>query len=184
MLQLFYKYVNFIAHFWKKSVFRRNKMNLIKIKVFLMLFTLSFIASFIFFLIKIDGSLKEAFIFGFIYGLFGFMFAGIFGIYGKLVDIFSEKYYKEQDEINFQTNLRREVERKRALSQVDNENLHYQNQLRIEYIAKVAQIQLQSNQYLANMYQQAIISNSTNNELTAQAQLLQIEHELKKQGLI
>jgi hypothetical protein len=34
------------------------------------------------------------------------------------------------------------------------------------------------------MYQQAIINNSTNNELTAQKQLLEIEAELKKQGLI
>ena len=66
----------------------------------------------------------------------------------------------------------------------DNKEYTNQNQLRIEYISQVAQIHLQSNQYLANMYQQAIINNSTQNELTAQKQLLELEAELKKQGLI
>lgn len=106
------------------------------------------------------------------------------GIQNIIANYFDNKYYKKQEEINFQTDLRREVTRKRALSQIDNENLHYQNQLRIEYIAQVAQIQLQSNQYLANMYQQAIINNSTQKEITAQKQLLELEEELKKQGLI
>lgn len=112
---------------------------------------------------------------------FGLLLTGIQNI---LIKYFDNKYYKEQEEIDFQTNLRRELQRKRALSEIDNENLHYQNQLKIEYIAQVAQIQLQSNQYLANMYQQAIINNSTQNELTAQRQLLELEAELQKQGLI
>lgn len=123
---------------------------------------------------------------------FGIIFYGsmmtvpllMFGLHKPFLQYFDNKYYAKQDEINFQTNLRRELERKRALSQIDNENLHYQNQLRIEYIAQVAQIHLQSNQYLANMYQQAIINNSTQNELTAQKQLLELEAELTKQGLI
>ena len=112
---------------------------------------------------------------------FGLM---LMGIHKPIVRYFNNKYYNKQDELNFQTNLRRELQRKRALSQIDNENLHYENQLRIEYIAQVAQINLQSNQYLAHMYQQAIINNSTQNELTAQKQLLELEAELKKQGLI
>lgn len=119
--------------------------------------------------------------------MFSFVFPFFFyviGLHKILINYFDNKEYTKQDEINFQTNLRRELQRKRALSQIDNENLHYQNQLRIEYIAQVAQIQLQSQQYLANMYQQAIINNSTNNELTAQKQLLELEAELKKQGLI
>ncbi len=95
------------------------------------------------------------------------IFVYIFGIHKPILNYFDNKYYEKRDEINFQKNLRREVQRKRALSQIDNENLHYQNQLRIEYIAQVAKIHLQSNQYLANMYQQAIINNSTQNELTA-----------------
>lgn len=112
------------------------------------------------------------------------IFVYIFGIHKPILNFFDNKYYEKRDEINFQTNLRREIQRKRALSEIDNENLHYQNQLRIEYIAQVAQIQLQSNQYLANMYQQAIINNSTQNELTAKKQLLELEAELQKQGLI
>lgn len=95
------------------------------------------------------------------------IFVYIFGIHKPILNFFDNKYYEKRDEINFQTNLRREIQRKRALSEIDNENLHYQNQLRIEYIAQVAKIHLQSNQYLANMYQQAIINNSTQNELTA-----------------
>lgn len=118
------------------------------------------------------------------YGVMMSFFLLLTGIQNPIIRHFDNKVYAKQDEINFQTNLRRELERKRALSQIDNENLHYQNQLRIEYIAQVAQIHLQSNQYLANMYQQAIINNSTNNELTAQKQLLELEAELKKQGLI
>lgn len=136
------------------------------------------------------------FIFFFLYSFFdkinlGDVFIGFIAfcfIANKITKFLSQKVFtasKEyEEEKNFQTNLRREVERKRALSKVDNENFHYQNQLRIEYIAQVAQIQLQSNQYLANMYQQAIINNSTNNELSAQSQLLALEVELKKQGLI
>lgn len=136
------------------------------------------------------------FIFFFLYSFFdkinlGDVFIGFIAfcfIANKIIKFLSQKVFtasKEyEEEKNFQTNLRREVERKRALLKVDNENLHYQNQLRIEYIAQVAQIQLQSNQYLANMYQQAIINNSTNNELSAQSQLLALEVELKKQGLI
>lgn len=108
----------------------------------------------------------------------------LMGLHSRLKRYFDNKTYEAESEIRFQTDLRREVERKRALSQVDNENLHYQNQLRIEYIAKVAQIQLQSNQYLANMYQQAIINNSTNNEVLASQKLLELERELEKQGLI
>lgn len=126
-----------------------------------------------------EGQLAEIFFVGFFSSFF------VFAFFNKpIVSCFDEKYYRTQDEINFQTNLRRELQRKRALSEIDNENLHYQNQLRIEYIAQVAQIHLQSNQYLANMYQQAIINNSTQNELTAQKQLLELEEELKKQGLI
>lgn len=113
-----------------------------------------------------------------------FMFVSLIGINKLLEQFLDKRYYEKQDEINFQNNLRREIQRKRALSEIDNENLHYQNQLKIEYIAQVAQIHLQSNQHLANMYQQAIISNSTQNELTAQKQLLELEAELTKQGLI
>ena len=119
--------------------------------------------------------------------MFSFVFPFFFyviGFHKILINYFDNKEYTKQDEINFQINLRCELQRKRALSQIDNENLHYQNQLRIEYISQVAQIHLQSNQYLANMYQQAIINNSTQNELTAQKQLLELEAELKKQGLI
>lgn len=101
-----------------------------------------------------------------------------------LLDHFDQKTYAEQAEIDFQNKLRREVERKRALLQVDNENLHYQNQLRIEAIAKIAYIHLQSNQHLASMYQQAIFDNSRNQENAAAAKLLELEQELQRQGLI
>lgn len=108
----------------------------------------------------------------------------VIGFLNPIINYFDDKYYANQDEMIFQRDLRREVQRKRALSQVDNENLHYQNQLRIEYIAKVAYIHLQSNQILAQMYQNAIIHNSQNNELEAQNQLIELEQELQRQGLI
>ena len=156
-----------------------------KLKAFLIIYLFSEI---VFFALKIamsgfyfyEGQIASILFYGLIFS-FCLM---IIGIHKPIISYFDKKYYSKQDEINFQKNLRREVERKRALSQVDNENLHYQNQLRIEYIAQVAQIQLQSNQYLANMYQQAIINNSTQNELTAQKQLAELEAELQKQGLI
>lgn len=153
-----------------------------KFKAFIIVYILTYVALCLLF------SLQGISGFMFIYAMFGALFVCVFpyklGLGEAIQRYFDSKYYKEQDEINFQTNLRRKLERKRALSQIDNENLHYQNQLRIEYIAQVAQIHLQSNQYLANMYQQAIINNSTQNELTAQKQLLELEAELKKQGLI
>ena len=146
-----------------------------KFKAFIIVYILTYVAlCFLFLLQGISG-------FIFIYAIFCALLVCIFpyklGLGESIQRYFDNKYYKEQDEINFQTDLRRELERKRALSQIDNENLHYQNQLRIEYIAQVAQIHLQSNQ-------QAIINNSTQNELTAQKQLLALEEELKKQGLI
>lgn len=152
-----------------------------KLKAFLIIFGSVFILSLIFAFMQNSQSALVSSLYltsGLVLTLY------IFGLHKVLIRYFDNKEYAKQDEINFQTNLRRELQRKRALSQIDNENLHYQNQLRIEYIAQVAQIHLQSNQYLANMYQQAIINNSTNNELTAQKQLLELEAELKKQGLI
>lgn len=152
-----------------------------RFKAFLIIFGSVFILVFIF--ISMKGA-KNPFAPS-LHATFYFVVAlYLFGIHKLLINYFDNKYFKEQEEIDFQKNLRREIERKRALSQIDNENLHYQNQLKIEYIAQVAQIQLQSNQYLANMYQQAIINNSTQNELTAQRQLSELEAELQKQGLI
>lgn len=154
-----------------------------KLKTYLIFYVISFFALFLF-RVAVKEALSLSFMFAFMfYFVFPFFFY-VIGLHKILINYFDNQYYAKQDEINFQTNLRRELERKRALSQIDNENLHYQNQLRIEYIAQVAQIHLQSNQYLANMYQQAIINNSTQNELTAQKQLLELEAELKKQGLI
>lgn len=152
-----------------------------KIKTFFIIFPICFI---IFFLISFFRGGSNYFFYGFYMSSLITSLIYICGFHRSIQDYFEEKYYKIKDEENFQINLRREVERKRALSAVDNENLHYQNQLKIEYIAQVAQIHLQSNQQLANMYQQAIINNSTQNELTAQKQLLELEEELKKQGLI
>lgn len=160
---------------------RSFKMYSSKLKAFLIIFTSIFILTLI--ITFISGSQRV--IFASIYLTFCFLFmVYLLGIHKILINYFDNKAYAKQDEINFQTNLRRELQRKRALSEIDNENLHYQNQLKIEYIAQVAQIHLQSNQYLANMYQQAIINNSTQNELTAQKQLQELEAELQKQGLI
>ena len=156
-----------------------------KLKTLLILYLISFLILFIsYFIYFPKRPLSSSFLFAFLFAFSILPFFYITGFDKILVSYFDDKDYAKQDEINFQTNLRREIERKRALSAVDNENLHYQNQLKIEYIAQIAQIHLQSNQYLANMYQQAIINNSTQNELTAQKQLLELEEELKKQGLI
>lgn len=159
-----------------------------KIKTFFIIYLLCCFPAFLF--IISDGSLWRA---GMIVGIavgtltVAFMlliFSYGFGLNKIIQEYFDRKTYAEQDEATFQRDLRREVTRKRALAQVDNENLHYQNQLRIEYIAKVAYIHLQSNQQLANMYQQAIISNSNNQENIAQNQLIELEKELERQGLI
>lgn len=156
-----------------------------KLKTYLIFYAISFLILFIFSLFSFsEEKLSSSFIFSFLFSFSFPFFFYVIGLHKILIDYFDKKYYNEQDESNFQINLRREIERKRALSAVDNENLHYQNQLKIEYIAQVAQIQLQSQQYLANMYQQAIINNSTNNETLAQSQLKEIEQELIKQGLI
>lgn len=158
-----------------------------KLKTYLIFYVISFFALFLFRVFAVKEALSLSFMFAFMFSFVFPFFFYVIGLHKILINYFDNKEYAKQDELNFQTNLRRETERKRALSQIDNENLHYQNQLRIEYIAQVAQvaqIQLQSQQYLANMYQQAIINNSTNNELTAQKQLLELEAELKKQGLI
>lgn len=156
-----------------------------KLKTYLIFYAISFLILFAFRLIFVlEESFSLSFFFAFIFSFIIPFFFYVIGLHKILINYFDNKTHSIQDEINFQTNLRRELQRKRALSEIDNENLHYQNQLKIEYIAQVAQIQLQSNQYLANMYQQAIINNSTQNELTAQKQLLEIEAELKKQGLI
>lgn len=131
------------------------KMFLSKLKAFIIVYIITYVILCLLF------SLQGISEFMFIYALFGALFLCVFpyklGLGEAIQRHFDNKYYKEQEEIDFQKNLRRELQRKRSLSQIDNENLHYQNQLRIEYIAQVAQIHLQSNQYLANMYQQAII---------------------------
>lgn len=156
-----------------------------KLKTFSILYVISFFALLAFRLIVFsEEKIASSFVFASLFSFPFVFFCGAIGLYQSLTNFFDKKYYDEQDEINFQKDLRREVQRKRALSKIDNENLHYQNQLKIEYIAQVAQIHLQSNQYLANMYQQAIINNSTQNELAAQKQLLELEAELQKQGLI
>lgn len=156
-----------------------------KLKTYLIFYAISFLILFIFSLFSFsEEKLSSSFIFSFLFSFSFPFFFYVIGLHKILIDYFDKKYYNEQDESNFQINLRREIERKRALSAVDNENLHYQNQLKIEYIAQVAQIQLQSQQNLANIYQQAIINNSTNNESLAQSQLKEIEQELIKQGLI
>lgn len=156
-----------------------------KLKTYLIFYAISFLILFIFSLFSFsEEKLSSSFVFSFLFSFSFPFFFYVIGLHKILIDYFDKKYYNEQDESNFQINLRREIERKRALSAIDNENLHYQNQLKIEYIAQVAQIQLQSQQYLANMYQQAIINNSNNNESLAQSQLKEIEQELIKQGLI
>lgn len=156
-----------------------------KLKTYLIFYAISFLILFIFSLFSFsEEKLSSSFVFSFLFSFSFPFFFYVIGLHKILIDYFDKKYYNEQDESNFQINLRREIERKRALSAIDNENLHYQNQLKIEYIAQVAQIQLQSQQNLANIYQQAIINNSTNNETLAQSQLKEIEQELIKQGLI
>lgn len=159
-----------------------------KIKTFCILYLLCCFPAFLF--IVSDGSLWRA---GMIVGIavgtltVAFMlliFPYGFGLNKIIQEYFDRKTYAEQDEVIFQTNLRREVERKRVLAQVENENLHQQNQMRIEYLAQVAHIHLQANQHLAQMYQQAIISNSNNQENIAQKQLIELEKELERQGLI
>lgn len=154
-----------------------------KLKAFLIIFLISYLAVGIWFLVLENHfvffhplAFPLAFVWAFVFYFLGFA--------KLIIKYFDDKYYANQDEMIFQRDLRREVQRKRALSQVDNENLHYQNQLRIEYIAKVAYIHLQSNQILAQMYQNAIIHNSQNNELEAQNQLIELEQELERQGLI
>lgn len=184
MLQFFILFKN-LKNDLIKFCLGGKKMPLNKLKAFSILYAISFLMLLIFRLIAFsEEPISSSFVFASLFSFAFIFFFGAIGLHKTLTNFFDNKYYTKQDEINFQTNLRRELERKRALSQIDNENLHYQNQLRIEYISQVAQIQLQSQQYLANMYQQAIINNSTNNELTAQKQLLEIEAELKKQGLI
>lgn len=153
-----------------------------KLKTYLIFYVISFFALFLFRVFAVKEALSLSFMFAFMFSFVFPFFFYVIGLHKILINYFDNKEYTKQDEINFQKNLRRELQRKRALSEIDNENLHYQNQLRIEYIAQVAQIHL--HQYLANMYQQAIINNSTNNELTAQKQLLELEAELQKQGLI
>lgn len=154
-----------------------------KLKAFLIIFLISYLAVGIWFLVLENHfvffhplAFPLAFVWAFVFYFLGFA--------KPIINYFDVKHYEQQDEMIFQRDLRREVQRKRALSQVDNENLHYQNQLRIEYIAKVAYIHLQSNQILAQMYQNAIIHNSQNNELEAQSQLIELEQELQRQGLI
>ncbi len=153
-----------------------------KFKAFIIVYIITYVSLCL--MLSLQGISGFIFLYSILAALFLCVFPYKLGLGEAIQRYFDNKYYKEQEEFDFQTNLRRELQRKRALSEIDNENLHYQNQLRIEYIAQVAQIQLQSNQYLANMYQQAIINNSTQNELTAQRQLLELEEELKKQGLI
>lgn len=156
-------------------------MYLSKVKAFCIIYGIIFI---LFLIISIIGNVKDFIAFSLFYSFIFIIPIYLFGLQKILINHFDEKYYKQKDEEEFQTNLRREIERKRALAQVDNENLHYQNTLEIERFAKIAHIQLQSNQYLAEMYQKAIINNSNNNENLAKQQLLEIEQELKKQGLI
>lgn len=155
-----------------------------KLKAFLIILAVVLVFSFSMKIIQSGFYFQEGQLFSMVFYCFMMPFFLMMGIHKPIVRYFDNKEYAKQDEINFQKNLRRELQRKRALSQIDNENLHYQNQLKIEYIAQIAQIHLQSNQQLANIYQQAIINNSTQNELTAQKQLLELEEELKKQGLI
>lgn len=150
-------------------------------------FVVCFVSCVITFLLGLLSGAKRAEQFYAIFFMFSWIVALFlcgFGFHKSVLRYFNNKTYAEEEEIAFQTNLRREIERKRALSQVDNENLHYQNQLRIETIAQIAHIHLQSNQYLANLYQQAIISNSRNQENAAADTLQELEQELKRQGLI
>ena len=157
-----------------------------KLKTFFIIYLSCTVFFFLAFSMSVYQKEDKLFVF-YISAMFAVLGTGFFyltNLYKILLDYFDNKTYAEQDEIHFQTNLRREIERKRALSQVDNENLHYQNQLRIEAIAQIAHIHLQSNQYLANLYQQAIINNSRNQENAAADTLQELEQELKRQGLI
>ncbi len=159
-------------------------MNTSKLKTFLCLYMLCFVP--IFAIVFTGGVLKipDRFLISLISSLSFTALFYIFGFNKPIQAFFDNKFYAKQDDLNFQKELQREMQRKRALSSIDNENLYTQNQMKIEYIAQIAKIQLQSNQYLANMYQQAVIDNSTKNEISAQKQLAEIEAELKKQGLI
>lgn len=106
------------------------------------------------------------------------------GLYDFFSNLLLEKYYIEQEERDFQKGIRRKVEEKRALSQVENDNLRIQNQEKIIFLTQVAQIQIQSNQYLLEMYQSAMFNMNNNQQYLAYQQLTEIQDELTRQGLI
>ena len=90
-------------------------MYLSKLKTFLIFYGIFFIPMFVMSIIK--GSLSPV------------ILPYIIGLHKPLIKYFDKKYWENEDEKNFQKNLNRDVEIKTRLSQIDNQNFAFQNQL-------------------------------------------------------
>lgn len=110
-------------------------MYLSKLKTYLIFYAISFVILFLFgflngfqeipFILILEISLLHAFLSSFFLSIFFYFF----GLHKPLIDYFDKKYWEKEDEKNFQTNLRRTIQEKSALSQIDNNNFAFQNEL-------------------------------------------------------
>lgn len=101
-------------------------MYLSKLKTFLIFYGIFFILMFVMSIIKGSKIPFEEFI---ILSLCPVILPYIIGLHKPLIKYFDEKYWENEDEKNFQKNLNRDVEIKTRLSQIDNQNFAFQNQL-------------------------------------------------------
>lgn len=104
-------------------------MYLSKLKTYLIFYVISFLILFVFRIFSVKETLFLSFMFSFIFSfVFPFFFYAI-GLHKILIDYFDKKYWEKEDEKNFQINLRRTIQEKSALSQIDNNNFAFQNEL-------------------------------------------------------
>lgn len=117
-------------------------MYLSKLKTFLIFYGLIFIPIFIIAIVNgLEMPLMQSIFLSFCIIIFPYMI----GLHKPLIDCFDKKYWEKEDEKNFQINLRRTIQEKSALSQIDNSNFAYQskllNDLEIKRILLTAQIE-------------------------------------------
>lgn len=120
-------------------------MYLSKLKTFLIFYGLIFITIFV---IVVAKGLEMPFAQSVYLSICIVIFPYMIGLHKPLIDYFDKKYWEKEDEKNFQTNLRRTIQEKSALSQIDNSNFAYQSQLlndlEIKRILLTAQIETEN----------------------------------------
>lgn len=157
-------------------------MALSKIKAFLVVLIFVIVALFAIKIFNYGFYFQEGQVFGIIFNG-SMMSVFLFLMVNKpIVEYFDNKHYRKQDDINWERGLGRTIRETQAINEVKLDFMAKENELKLKYLMSVAQIQIESNQYLMSLYEQARLNQRQNNQSLAHQQLALIEEELRKQG--